>query len=875
MINLPRSKSAAFLLTASILFIGIVWSSAHSFGQVPVTTIPLLQPESKIAIMNWRLAGPFSISPKEEMEADNSETLRPGVGRGHDFLKLFNLSEHSVDASTFSLIGKGSSRHDLDPAFDNRVVTADPRNNIMYYKEFSEVKPITTASFYLAAVINSPCDQDIGIVSGGSDNLQLWLNHKLLFVDRPNTWYWITNFQHVTGAKLRRGNNFVLIKVSHKERFRGIRLIVTLYPHAKALNLATDNQVNPIFTSSIVATGHRLQIHTDLFSHDHAAQLKITDIWNNSVDSAQLAGGRVLARSLQKLNKDEVYICNVRVGGETVVKPFYYGDVDDIYTILTNKYKDLGEVSAPIRVDVQSQLDRLRHLLLPESRTSARWDEKVVESIVELKHNLADLRQGENVFRRAPGTHLRGYQSSVDGQTQHYWLHIPEKALNTGKPLPLVIVVPFEVSKNRPFLESYFVADFDMTEAYKSLSDEYGFAVLQLWGRGNGAGGTAIGDSDVFDALDAVRRDYSIDLERIYLLGFCEGGRRALLLGEHYPRRFAAIATDHPVTISGSDNLWMKYTSPIEGVQSLVNIPIFINHDEAEPSPSFESSAIFARRGLSAGVNVTLVQAHGGGVVHGFSQNPTVDLRAMFKFFVGKHRVTAMRDPVASDTSLRRFGHGTGPIEDAFGGQILLVEGTHGTPGQNAVIHSLVEQFRDEWRQLYYVECPWKRDTDVTDSDIRNANLVVIGDQNTNSIVRKMASRLPVHITPNGIKVEGNYVQGSHLGYIFISRNPLNTKKYAVVIGMDQWSPVMGWKLYPSRDGKYDYMIFKLDEPIPSPVDVGYYTAEWSRFRWFLLHKYLAIVATSAIVMLLIGAAIKKARKPSLSPENVSHNELL
>jgi poly(3-hydroxybutyrate) depolymerase len=478
-----------------------------------------------------------------------------------------------------------------------------------------------------------------------------------------------------------------------------------------------------------------------------------------------------------------------------------------------------------VAIDLKAQLARLKHLLKPQSRVSEYWDQKVAALFAELEDGLAALQTSVKAFRQAPGAHIRGYVSTVDNQVQHYWLHVPEKALSAGKPLPIVVSLPFITTANEPFLESFYLAAFDENERYRILADEYGFAVLRMWGRGNHLAGTAIASTDVLEALAAVQRDYPIDADRVYLEGDCEAGRLALLLAERYPDRFAAVATEAPITILR--NLpkflepWAEFASPVAAVGNLVNIPVYIRHDEAD-SPPIEESAEFVARCQKAGVDATLVRVQGG--YHGYWQDPIGERRAMFEFFRGKQR-SAARQLVPPDLPFRiRAGHG--PIEEAFGAPMLIVEGTAGTTAQHVAMHTVVEGMRSEWRTAYFVDCPAKRDVDVSDADLKKYNLVLVGDKSTNSLLGRMADRLPLSAAADHVSLADKTWKGHRLGYQFIAFNPLNPKRYVVVTGMNNWAAMDEWKLHPSRHGLCDYFIYDLSNPTPRLIDAGYFPAK-------------------------------------------------
>lgn len=789
-----------------------------AFGQIPVVHAEFATPNSETPITEWQFVGPF-LFDKKDLSAPDAESLPVGLNR--DYLSGFGKAETSIDAATFLEL-KAATGINLDSRFRNELVHVTPKTNILELA--NRRNPLDYVAGYLAVVIESKQDQEIAIAAGVDDNMQVWLNHDLVFSDLNTAGHFMKKFQRLIGAKLRKGNNFLLVKAGNLDR--DWRVIFTLYPHARALELAHDNGVNPILLSSVVATGQPLRFRGDLLPTSQS-RLEIADVQHVVIDSAELQAVRNPIREIKQLEKNKVYYCRVVVAGETIERPFYYGDLDAGYQRLSERVAHFVTSSDTVALDLLTILARLQHLLKTESRTSESWDQKVAASFLEVEDNLVELNGGPEVFRHAAGTHLRGYRSSVDGQIQHYWIHIPEKSLHSGKPIPIVIALPWTAYSNLPFIEGAHVAAFDETERYRILGDEFQFAVLQVWARGNYLGGTAIAIADVLEALDAVSQDYPIDRERVYLLGYCEAGRQALLLAERLPGRFAAVAVDGPITVVHGrlpyDQVWAEYASPVASVGNLVGTPVFITHEENE-DPPLQQSVDFVSRAQTSGINVTLVRRHGG--EHGFSQDAMGVKRSLFEFFRGRQRATVEhRAPTIGD--LARFGIGNGPIEDVFGASILVVEGTLGTPEQQHVVHDLLEEIQDEWRKAYFVECPRKRDVEVTEDDVEKYNLILIGDKDTNSVLARMSGRLFFEQKATSISLAGKTYSGPRLGYTFVSKNPLNPTKYMVIVGMNQWQPSKEWKLHLSRYGICDYFVFDLQGPRPRLLDAGYFDGSW------------------------------------------------
>jgi hypothetical protein len=87
-----------------------------------------------------------------------------------------------------------------------------------------------------------------------------------------------------------------------------------------------------------------------------------------------------------------------------------------------------------------------------------------------------------------------------------------------------------------------------------------------------------------------------------------------------------------------------------------------------------------------------------------------------------------------------------GPIDDAFNGPFIVVTPT----GQSK--HPLVQRwvefelqhFLERWRTLMRSEPAQKKDTEVTERDIRYQNLICFGDTDSNAIIRRAAAMLPL-----------------------------------------------------------------------------------------------------------------------------------
>jgi len=72
-------------------------------------------------------------------------------------------------------------------------------------------------------------------------------------------------------------------------------------------------------------------------------------------------------------------------------------------------------------------------------------------------------------------------------------------------------------------------------------------------------------------------------------------------------------------------------------------------------------------------------------------------------------------------------------------------------------------------------------DTEVTDEMMRSSHLVLYGTPGANAVLERVASRLPIRVTTEGIVVGAQRVEGSGLGTRFVYPNPEAPGRYLIV----------------------------------------------------------------------------------------------
>ena len=136
------------------------------------------------------------------------------------------------------------------------------------------------------------------------------------------------------------------------------------------------------------------------------------------------------------------------------------------------------------------------------------------------------------------GKVLRGFVSVVDGSTQPYGVVVPESYDNT-RPMRLDVVLH---GSSRPvgMSELRFGARFDEDDENDLPAPDVDFIELHPLGRVENCYRWA-GETDVFEAIEAVCRNYNIDRDRIVLRGMSMGASGTWHLGLKHPDRFVAL----------------------------------------------------------------------------------------------------------------------------------------------------------------------------------------------------------------------------------------------------------------------------------------------------------------------------------------------
>jgi hypothetical protein len=145
---------------------------------------------------------------------------------------------------------------------------------------------------------------------------------------------------------------------------------------------------------------------------------------------------------------------------------------------------------------------------------------------------------GKPTWADRKGKVVRGYVSAVDGSVQPYGLVIPA-GYDPKKPTRLDVVLHGS-TKPVGMSELRFMARFDEGDGPAKSTPEVNYIELHPLGRVENCYRWA-GETDVFEAIESVCRNYNIDRDRIVLRGMSMGASGTWHLGLKHPDRFVAL----------------------------------------------------------------------------------------------------------------------------------------------------------------------------------------------------------------------------------------------------------------------------------------------------------------------------------------------
>jgi len=168
------------------------------------------------------------------------------------------------------------------------------------------------------------------------------------------------------------------------------------------------------------------------------------------------------------------------------------------------------------------------------------------EEAAELNALAADLERGVDPYAKKSGLMRRAIASPLDGGLSEFGLYVPPSYIaDPSRPRPLIVALHGLNGMPMAMLRAFFGKDDDRPAAYKDrhsvpIGDIDAFVVAP-YAYGNSMY-RDLGEDDVMQVIEWVKRTYRIDDRRVSITGVSMGGIGAAWIPFRFPDLFAAAA---------------------------------------------------------------------------------------------------------------------------------------------------------------------------------------------------------------------------------------------------------------------------------------------------------------------------------------------
>jgi acetyl esterase/lipase len=147
------------------------------------------------------------------------------------------------------------------------------------------------------------------------------------------------------------------------------------------------------------------------------------------------------------------------------------------------------------------------------------------------------IRQG----RRYPADTKKGWQvcthTGTDGQARPYHVYVP-RGYDPARKHPALMSLHGGVSRSKLLAEDVVT---QVRAGLEKDADEYGWIIIFPLGQRGATWFDRVGRANLLAQLAAVKRQYNIDEDRVFLGGFSDGGSGALVMGLYDPTPWAGF----------------------------------------------------------------------------------------------------------------------------------------------------------------------------------------------------------------------------------------------------------------------------------------------------------------------------------------------
>ncbi len=422
---------------------------------------------------------------------------------------------------------------------------------------------------------------------GSDDGIKIWLNGIQIFthhIHRSNN-----PDSDLVMVNLKKGANKILVKVDQGDGSWSCTLrLKTIEDEIADFNKTKINGLKLIISENLVLNNEidGIVLPDPSFYINENVKVALYDINNKKLSEKNVPIGQNFKFDVKNYKSNLFYL-----------KSFGSGKLSGLQSeqeiIIVGDLKKIKDKYIKLASDI-AKSDKLPECNFDIRATcnffKEQFEGKMDSSLISLErqlraiYTLNEINQFiENPKNKITGLRQRAYYSSIDQSYQPYSIYIPSSYDKNRKYSLLICLHGFS---GNDYNGAKNVADCKPAD----------FIIVGAFGRGD-VGYYGIGEQDVLDVMEIVKKNFNIDDNRVYLTGWSMGGLGTWRLGQLYSDKFAAIASFCGWT-------WDTY------LDNLINLPVLIVHgtDDTVVPIDMDTNAVNNLKSLGYNVRFDIVQ---------------------------------------------------------------------------------------------------------------------------------------------------------------------------------------------------------------------------------------------------------------------------
>jgi pimeloyl-ACP methyl ester carboxylesterase len=457
-----------------------------------------------------------------------------------------------------------------------------------YYKSNSEIlnflKIFGEKNYSIAYAyqeFNIKSDQKAVLKFGSDDGIKVWLNGNQIInhhIHRP-----ININDELVIVDLKAGKNKILIKIDQGTGEWGFTLkLKTFEEEIAGFNKTKINGLNININKNIILDNN---ISGNVLTNpsyyiNEKIKVVLYDINNKILKEINVKVGQNFNFRLKNPESNLYFLKSYGYGKLSKLQSDQEIVIIGDYNKIINKYIKIARAISiqnkfpECNFDIPSTCLFLKNQLEGKMHSSLTTPDRNLRAIYTI-NKIHKYIQNPNF--KFTGINQRAYYSSLDGSYQPYTIYVPS-SYNKNKKYKLLVC-----------LHGFSGNEYDAVKNVATCEPE-DFIIVGAFGRGD-VGYYGIGEQDVLDVIDLIKKNYNIDNDRVYIVGWSMGGVGTWRFGQLYADKFAAIAPFCGWT-------WKDH------LDNLINLPVLIVHGAKDTVVPIDMDIKAAEYLKSIGYNV-------------------------------------------------------------------------------------------------------------------------------------------------------------------------------------------------------------------------------------------------------------------------------